>query len=68
MGEILDKLFLELSQVSNAKTAREIELERELRTIYYANGTFEVFSSIEQARDFRKACAKNLNLLPGDIP
>ena len=30
--EVIDKLFLELSQVTKAKTAREIELEELLRS------------------------------------
>ena len=33
MMEIIDKLFLELSLVSKAKTKRELELEKELKEL-----------------------------------
>ena len=37
--EIIDKLFLELSQFTRAKTAREIELAHDYNELIYAVGT-----------------------------
>lgn len=46
MPEILNKLFLELSQVTTAKTAKEIELEAVLRRL--ANAA-DVFRALQDA-------------------
>ena len=46
MAETIDKLFLELSHVTNAKTERELHLERKLEGLEMA---FDLLLSINEA-------------------
>lgn len=71
--EIIDKLFLELSQVATAKTKRELELEDLLRSACAiaerkgADTAWERFSARLAEAGISPVTAKVFKILPSDV-